>query len=790
MLTHFNKVAFRNLTKYRSFSLINVSGLAVAICVCILIGLHMLDELSYENSYPKHNNIYRLSSTHWAKSSPLLAKEFKKKMPEAVEVGRLFSFETITVEHQDKQILVERPFLGDPSILEIFDIEFIEGSSSALDAPSTVVITESMANRLFKKGENRINEVINFDDGWFLTIKGVVKDSPRNSHLQLDCIISSQRTRIMQSKDRLWAAVSIYTLFNTEEDVKKVREKLLDFRVEFLEGLMTRDEIIAADVVLDLMPITDIHLRSHREKEISINSDIRGIYLFVSLGVFILFVAIVNFVNLNMAQSLSRTKEVAIRKIIGSSKRQLILQFLLEVTILILISVFLALGLATVALPYYNTLAPIPLTIEKLFSPALLTMAFLVPLITGWLTSFIISSYMTAFNLSKASGGKELKIGRGFAIRKIMVGMQFMISLFLLIATFIVNRQIDFIHTKRPGFARDEILAIQLQGDMKVQAIFSSNTIASELKKLPAVSNVSFSSHLIGSRISIEPFYIKNTPEHAIGAPRVIAATPDYLETMGITVLQGQIENDAFAGSRYAVNERAAKMLQMENLLGETGVNDFRQREGEIVAIVNDFHFASLHQEVEPLIIQLSHEDQNALNYLLVRFQSSQVATTINRIEQTLKSIVPKALLTSRILSTHMNAAYRTENNMFIVLKIFSAIGIGLSLVGMLALFSFTTRLRTKEMGIRKTLGASALQMVLTLCRSYIFLLLIVSLVALPLAQTFATSWLENFAYRVPIKWWYLAVPTLTIIAVTASTIATQALKIAHINPVESLKIE
>lgn len=789
MLKHYNKVAIRNLAKHKFFSAINVIGLSIAISVCLLIGIHVVDELSYETSYPKHEHIYRLATRSWAKSSPLLATEFKKEMPEVVEVGRLFTFEPTTVEYNERQVLIEHPYIGDPSILEIFDIEFIEGSSNALNDPSSVVITESMAKRLFRNGERRIGEVIDFDDGWFLTVKGVIKDFPVNSHLKIDCISSSKNSRIMRDTDRLWAGVSIYTLFNSKEDVEKVRKKLLDFKIEFLNGIMTREEILAENELLELIPIEDIHLHSHREKEISVNSDIKLIYIFSSLGAFILLVAIINFINLQMAQSLNRVKEIVVRKIIGSTRKQLIFQFLIEVIFLIVISVLLALIITSLSLPYYNQLANIPVTLGKLFSSSLLTLAFVVPMFVGGLASLLTSYYLSKLNLSDASGIKDLKIGYRFPVRRIMVSIQFMISTFLLITTFIVSKQIDFIKSKNMGFASDEVIAIKLHGGLKIQAILSSSTIKAELEKLSEVSHVSFCSHLIGNRISIEPFYLKSSPESVI-SPRIISAEPEFLETMGISVLKGGIERREFKGNKYFINESAALLFQKSDLLARVGVNPFRQKEGLIVGTIKDFHFASLHHKIDPLVIQLSNEDLNALNYLVVRFQSFQPSITVEKIEQTLKEMAPGALVTSLLVSEYMSDAYQTESDMFVILKVFSTIGIGLALVGMLALFAFITKLRTKEMGIRKTMGASMLQMVLTLSKSYILMLIIVGLLAIPFVNAFAVTWLEDFAYRVPIKWWFFILPATAIFVIAVSTISIQALRIAHINPVKSLKNE
>lgn len=789
MLKSYFKITYRNLLKYKFFSAINVIGLAVGISMSLLIAIHVSNELSYETSYPKHENIYRLASTEWAKMPPLLATEFKEKMPEVKDVGRLFSFGPTAFKHEQKEILVERPFLGDASILEIFDIEFVEGTTNALDEPNSIVLTESVANRLFETGEKRIGETVTFDGGWKQTVTGIIKDFPRNTHLKIECITSANNSFITKNNSRTWSGVSIFTLFNSKSDAEKVAAKLLDFEVQFYDGLATREEIVAEVSLFELHPITDIHLHSQREKEIEANSNITFVYVFAALAIFILLVVIINFINLYVAQTLNRIKEIGLRKVMGAYRSQLIFQFLTEAFLLVITSGIIALAIAYFSLPFYNSLAAIPIYPNELLSTRLLSMLAMLILIVGSLAGGYPALYLSRFGVSEGLSNQALKINSKLPLRTAMVAFQFLISISLLSATLVVSKQMNFINSKDLGFAKEEVVAIRLHGKLVAEATQQIEKVRAELTNDANVSHVSLSSHLIGSRFSVEPFSLKSAPQNEINA-RMVVADVDFLETMGIEILTGGLESKSFTGRKYFFNETAQELLQQEDPLGETGINTWQENEGEVVGIVKDFHFASLHNEVDPLIIQLSNDDVNALRYLLVRIKSDDISSTIKTIEAKLNELVPGSLIISQLVDENMDLSYRAENSLFSIFKVFSSVIIGLACIGLFALFAFIAQAKTKEMGIRKTLGASLSQLLLIMTKSYMGILIVIAIIAIPLVQYFASTWLEGFAFRTSISWWYLILPGAFVLALAASAILLQSWKVASRNPVESLKHE
>ena len=793
MFKNYLKIAFRNMLKYKFYSAINVIGLSMGISMSLLITIHVLNELSYEKSFPKHKLIYRLASSNWAKKPPIMGLEFKEKMPEVKEVTRLFAFQSVVLSHETNEQIIERPFLADPSIIDVFDLEFIEGSKDALDEPSTILLTESVANRLFKPGENRLGEVVVFDDGWRQTVRGIIKDFPKNTHLKIDCISSSKNSSIAQSTSRSWAGMSIFALFDSEEGVKKVEERLRDFHVGFFEGLGTEEEIREyineSGEFLELHPITDIHLHSHREKEIEANSDIMFVYVFIALAVFILLVVIINFINLYVAQTLNRVKEIGLRKALGAYRRQLTLQFLSEAFFLVFLSGVLALIIAYLSLPLYNNLAGIPVLTSDLLSVRILGAMGALIVVVGILAGCYPAFYLSRFGVHEGLSGKGLKISRKLPLRSSMVAFQFLISICLLTATLIVNEQMSFINSKDMGFAKEEVIAIKLHRKLKDEAILSPEKLRAELTKHSTIEQVSFSSHLIGSRFSVEPCYLKSSPENEL-ASRVLVVDPMFLETMGIDVLKGELKTRDFAGRKYFLNETAVNLLQREDVIGEIVYNTWQQNEGEAAGVVRDFHFASLHSEVDPLILQLSNDDTNSIEYLLVRIKSNDVAATVATIEETLLEIAPGTLIAPLMIDDHMDHSYRAENSMFSVFKFFSAIIIGLACIGLFALFAFIVQARTKEMGIRKTLGASTSQLLLILSKSYLGILIVIAAIAVPVTKYFSAGWLEGFAFRTSISWWSYVLPGLIIFGLAAVAIAVQSMKVAKSNPIESLRSE
>ena len=789
MIKNYLKIGYRNLMRYKFFSFFNIAGLSIGICMSLFIITHILNELSYEKSFPKYQSIYRVASTDWAKLPPKLAPQLKAEMPEIAEIGRLYFLYTKVAVYNETETLIENPFYADQAILDIFDFEFVEGSAAgALDAHDKIVITESMAARVFKPGEQRIGARISLYSEDFLTVTGVIKDLPSNSHLKIDCLASMEDTWVAQNESDRWSGVSIYALIDSPEAAQQVNDKMLDFQIRFQANLQSEEDIRTGEDFYEAHPITDIHLTSSREKETEPPSDMAFIYIFSTLAVFILVVVIINFVNLYISQTLNRLKEIGIRKVMGAQKSQLIGQFLTESFILVIVSALLAIGLSILALPYYNQLTDIQLSIGELFSPSSLLLIGVITVMVGFIAGGYPAWYLSRFGIEEGLRTRQLKVGKKLSLRSVMVACQFLISVCLFTATLIVSKQMDFIFNKDVGFAEEEIVSVRLHGELWNQTVSNYDKVRNELIKHADIVNMSVTSKVPGERFGIEALQMGDDPDVIIGS-RYMRADEHFLATMGLEVLEGDSVPRKSTGIQYIVNQSAATNLQQENLIGKTVTNN-PGSEGKVIAIVNDFNFASLHIGVEPLTIQMPSEKRYFADYILFRIATQDVRATLEKIENTLHEFAPGALIVSKFVDNNMDELYEAESSMFASFKIFSTTIILLACFGLFALFAFVAQTRKKELGIRKTLGASVSQLLLTMTKSYLGILLVAMIVAIPITWTFASEWMTNFAYQVDISWWYFVIPGFFVLILAAVGMVGQSWNVAKSNPVDSLRDE
>lgn len=777
------------MARYRLFSFINVSGLGIGLAIALLILTHLRNEFSYESGFPKHELIYRVASTNWAKMPPILAGQLKTEMPEINEIGRLYFLTSRIMSYNEDQIVVEKPHLADPEILEMFDLKFIEGTPhGALNEPNDIVLTERIANRFFKPGETRLGAEIEMVGQQKYYVSAIVEDLPQNSHLKIDCFMPLEGTWVADDNSRGWRGVSIYALFDSKHDAQKLSSKLLAFQERFQKDDYTPGEIAENGDFYELHPIDEIHLNSHREKETEANSYMAYVYIFAALGVFILLVVIINFINLYMAQTLNRLKEVGIRKVIGAVRRQLAAQFLTESFFLVFISAILALALVYTALPYYNNLASIKIGVRQLFSLSNLAMLLGLIALVGLVAGGFPAYYLSKFGISYGLKTGQQKINHRLPMRTGMVAFQFLIAVFLFTCTLIVSKQMSFINKKDLGFNKEEVVAYNLHGDLWHQVVTNPDKVRSELLSHADIKQVGMSSAIMGDRFSYEAFKLPENPDTGLDF-RYMWADEHFSEVMGIEIVEGGITK-GLQGTRYILNETARDNLQLPNLTGKIAINENTGNKGQIIGIAEDFHFASLHNKVEPLVIEIPQDLRYAGNYLLIRVNTRDIKSTLGYINTTLEGFAPKTPLVHRFLDEHLDNLYSTENDMFAIFKVFSSIIIGLACLGLFALFAFVSQARTKELGIRKTLGASMVNLLMLLSKRYLIMLLITILAVIPVSWFFATEWLANFAYRVFVDWWIFVAPGLIVLCLATIAMMSQSWKVAVRNPINSLRDE
>ncbi|MEQ9441904.1 MAG: FtsX-like permease family protein [Cyclobacteriaceae bacterium] len=786
MIKNYLHIALRLIRRNRLYTMINLLGLALGIAISLLLLVHIKKEISYESNFPRHELIYRVASTYWAKMSPVLAESLRDEMPEIQSVGRLLGAGPKIVEHDEVQISTQWNFFADSSILDIFSLEFVYGNPEAsLSAPFTAILTEQTAQRLFGPGVFPVGKSIQLEGYQEYTVTGVIKDLPTNTHLKIDLLASMSSSSVDTNDSRTWAAVSTYALFPSQGAARKVTSRLRDFQYRFLEGIQTREEIDREGIFYVLDPISDIHLHSHREKELSANSDIRYIYIFGALAALILLIACINFINLFTAQALKRGKEIAIRKANGAKRRQLIQQFLGEAFFMTLLASCLAIAFIILVLPWYNQMVTIPFSYQELFTVSHLLIFAGIILMTSLLSGAYPALHIAGYQIEQGLKSHRLPTQGGvFTFRKALMGVQFFISLLILICSVAVYLQINYIHDKDVGFDQDQVVAITLHSNLWWQTVHHKEKVRQELLTIAGVKEVSTATKLIGERFGWESIQLKDSEQEPVSA-RYIRTDEEFLNTLNIRLIEGDgFQWSADSATRFVINQKAAEQLQADQLVGQLAVNGY---EGTIVGIVENFNFASLHQEVEPLVIEYNPHNPN---YLLLRISLQNLRKSMHDIKAKIAEIAPGNLFIHQFLDNQLASLYETENHLFQIFRAFSGLSVLIACMGLFAVAAHSVELRTKEVGVRKVLGASVGSILLLLSKSYLKTLIITFLFAIPVANYLITEWLQNFAYRMPIYWWLYAVPALLILLFALLTISGQTIKAARKNPVESLRYE
>ena len=791
MFRSYLKAAYRNLIRNKVFSLINIMGLSVGIAVSLLMLVHIKRELSYETDFPKHERIYRVASTQWAKMPPSLAEALYREMPEIEDIGRLYYINPQIIEYKDRQITADECYLADSSVINIFNLKFLKGNpEQVLVNPNTMVLTQRIAQKLFAEDEDPVGKTVKLNGYQDIMITGVMENLPTDTHLKIDFLASIVGSDVDTDESRTWSGVSIYALLQSPEAARRVSEKLRDFQYRFKEGIYTPAEIEREGDFFELHPITDIHLHSHREKEMSANSDIRYVYLFAALSCLIILIASINFINLFTTQALKRMKEVGVRKAIGARKGQLAGQFFGEAFFMVGIATAIALLLTFLFLPLYNQVAALQLTAGELFSFQNMLILIGLVLVTGLLSGAYPAWMVVRFGVVSSLKGKPIPTRGIISLRRGLIGFQFMISILILIGTLAISQQMRFVYEKDLGFDQNQLVAIKLYGSLWPQAVEHQETFLKELLRNSEVKSATVVSKLVGERFGYEAIKLKDSPDDAEIPTRIVRVGDGFLETMNIRLLQGRnFKRSADTSATFLINKAAAQQLPTENSIGRVATNLANDYDGQIIGVVEDFHFASLRDKVEPLVIEYRPTLYSA-NYLLVKIDSYNVQEGLTAIQDTVDRLAGGTPLVYHFLDDRLHHLYRSESDLYRIFQFFAVLSIVIACLGLFAMTAYAVEIRRKEIGIRKVLGASVQQLLFILSKEYMQLILIVSIIAIPLANYFITEWLQTFAYQASPGGWIFAVPGLIVLFVTLLSVSTQTLRAAMRNPVESLRDE
>lgn len=818
MFRNYILVAVRNLRKHSFYSLINVAGLSIGLAICFIIVLFVQNELSYDTHFDHANRIYRINSeikfggNHYNMlyAPPVLASAMTESFPEVEAAIRFRERGSYLVKRDVDNIKEDHVIWTDKDFFKIFSIPVISGNpSTALAEPNSIAISRRVADKFFPN-EDALGKTLILDNEINAKITAVYENIPANSHFHFDILISM--AGLEEAKATVWYSNNFQTYFLLREgtDLALLQTKLTKLVVdrampqlkELLGGDFTMEKFVEAGNKMEyrIQPVLDVHTKSSLQGEFEPNFDIAYVYLFSAIALFILIIACINFMNLSTARSANRAKEVGIRKVMGSFRSHLVRQFLAESVLLSIVSMVFAVALAYLVLPFFNNLSSRQLFIpfgEPAFYLVILLTTLLVGILAGLYPSFFLSAFRPA---SVLKGNVALGMKSGF-IRSTLVVVQFAVSILLVIGTLAVYRQLNYIQNKKLGFNKDQVIVIEdgyALGQNRIafrdEIMRNSNMISSTMTGFLPVS---------GSWRSDNPWWIEGKDpslQENMVSVQCWRVDYDYIKTMGMQVIAGRDFSLDFPSDSSAVimNEAALKAFGFQGEALGTRIATFgegpdggpdrnRLETLSLIGVVENFHFESLKQNVTPVILYLNNGPEGAISF---RFQSKNVTEVIQSVEEQWKKLAPGQPFTYSFLDERFSSMYANETQLGKIIGIFSGLAIVVACLGLFALTAFTAEQRTKEIGIRKVLGASVSSIVLLLSKEFGKLIAIAFVVAAPLAWYGISWWLKDYTYKTEIGIGLFLLAGLGAFVVAWITMSFQSFRAASNDPVKSLRSE
>jgi putative ABC transport system permease protein len=796
MLKNYLKIAFRNIVRHKAFSFINIFGLAVGMAVTILILLWVQDELSFDKFFKHSDDIYLVlrgdNTGLSAMTSKFLAPALKEEFPEVKKAACYMplpeSF-TCVIRNGDKAF-EEKLALADSNFFNVFSFSLKEGNpTTALKDPSSIVITEKVASKYFGKG-NAAGKLLNVSFmGQQLTMKvsAVINTIPDNSHIQSQIIFPITMLQSLGFKEYGWQNQSYYTYIQLSTPLRNTNEiHELSSRIKACE--LHHDPNQPQSLNYSLLPLTNIHLYGGSLKFFAATGDIKYVQTFLAVALIILLIAVINYVNLSTALSLKRTAEVGIRKAIGANRSSLILQFLGESLLLAVIALAFSLLLAELLLPGFNALSMKTLSI-RYTDPAFLGMIFFLTILTGVVSGGYPALFLSSFTPVQMLQGKvKLKLNNIF-FRKGLVVFQFALSIFMIICTIVVFNQLTFIRKTDSGFEKENILCVRAAGETNSRYDVFKNEILKDPEILSLSRSEPLSNGVLGSTLGVNWQGKQSNEELHFW---ILHSDCDLAATYKLELTQGRYFSRLFPSgptNSYVINEAAAKAMRLKSPLSEE--IQVWGRTGKIIGVTKDFHFASFHSVIEPLIFRIPDQsEQNRFSVISLRFRAGMPDNTLNYIKKVWGEQMKGIPLDYYFFDDALNAQYIAEQRMETLFNYFSLLSIMIAGLGLLGLASLSAEQRTKEIGIRKVLGASVSDIIIILSKEFLMWVIVSNAIAWPIAFYVMNKWLQSFAYRVDLSWWVFEVSGLFALVIALLTVGSQAVKAATANPVESLRYE
>jgi len=787
MFKNYLKTAFRSLLKNKGFTAINILGLALGLTTCLLIVFYVFDELGYDRYNIKYDRIYRVNTdlkygsneTSFAITAAPVADALLKEFPEVEKSTRIGGGVNIRFKKGNEAIDEKNGFYCDNAIFDIFTLPLIQGDpKTALKEPNSMVISRSLALKYF----NTVNAVgktmLLISDSSLHKVTGVMENMPAQSHFKADLFLG-----MGPNTNHSWNGFNTgtYILLKQGADSKKLESKFA--------ALMRRNATTPAFdynkfeangnyIRLNLTPLADIHLHSNKQRELGINGNVQYVYIFSGIVIFILVLACINFMNLSTARSANRAREVGVRKVLGSSRKYLIAQFLSESVIVTLAATIIAVFAAWAVLPLFNQVSGKSLTIGAQTFTWLLPAMLVIIVVVGVLAGAYPAFYLSAFQPIQVLKGKLATGFKGGFLRGFLVVFQFSISIFLIIGTLVIFNQLNYIRNKDLGFNRNRVLII------KNAYAVDQKILKQQLKQLPGVMNGTLTHYLPTSNLSMLNYVTAG--ENKKIETQFWQVDEDYINTMGMKLVQGRNFNEQFRSDSSAViiNETMAKTIGYK---GDPGAKINDGKDYKIIGVVKDFNFSSLRDNVTPMMLVMNTDWFASLS---VRINTNNLPALMQKIEDNWTAMQPGLHIDYSFMDDDFNALYNSEQRMGKLFIIFTTLAIIIACLGLFGLAAYAAEQRTREVSIRKVLGASVSAISTMLSKDFVRLVAISIIIATPLAWLVMQKWLQGFAYRQNIQWWVFVVTAIGALVIAVITVSYQAIKAALVNPADSLRGE
>ncbi|MEP3209094.1 MAG: ABC transporter permease [Maribacter sp.] len=799
MFKNYLKIAWRNILKNKGMFTINIVGLGLGIASCLVIALFVIDELSYDKYNEKANEIVNVVfrakiNGEEIKEGAVMApvgKTLKQEFPEVLDATRIRNIGTPKILINNQSYREDRFAFVDSNFFDVFTLPIIDGDSrSPLQEPNTAVITETQAEKFFGTA-NAIGKLFFLEgEEQPFRVTGIIERVPPNSHFHFEIFASIEG--LEEAKSDSWFRGDFFTYLvlkegtdykNLETKLPYILEKYMGSKMQEEMGVPFEEFTKENQLGFRIFPLTDIHLYADNSSysQLEQGGDIKYVYIFSAIALFMLLIACINFMNLSTATAAKRAKEVGIRKVLGSNRNQLLNQFLSESFIATLLAMLLAAILVVVSLPYYNDLSGKELQLDYLWQPtvllSLLLLTFLISILAGGYPAFFLSSFkpITALQ-NKFLGGNENK-----SVRSGLVVFQFVISAGLILSTLIVNQQMQYIQNKDIGYDRDQLLIVReayLLGNDQV-------AFKNELLKNPKVASISQSAFAPAGFSDNNQTMISKNGQFVRRMP-VYNIDENYIPTMGMKLVLGRNFSKEFGAdsTNVIINETAAQVLGLgDDPLGKKITDGGGVK--TVIGVIKDFHFKSLHQPIDPLFMLY-----NPYGGLIIKAKSTDMSGLIADAHLLWDGFESDETFGFTVLDESYRQTYVTEQKMGTVLTIFTLLTILVACLGLFGLITFTAEQRFKEIGIRKVLGSSVTEIVTMLSKDFLKLIFISFLVAFPLGYYLMNNWLESFAYRIEIQWWLFALAGLITLLIAYTTIGWKSFQAATMNPINALKDE